>query len=117
MGLAGRVDVEGEEVFFNGLPSLSASESCNLLTSRGLFYGSHFPTEMNFNVTFVTFFKNDLIGIRITEDFLVGGPVLDPGTFGGPALKDVLTKEVLVIESIEISSLSLIWELRRIADI
>lgn len=60
--------------------------------------------------------KGNLVGISELVDLLVWGEILDSGVGSGSSLDFILSQEGFVVESVEISSLSLIWELWRVAD-
>jgi len=116
LGIAGRVDVSGEEVLLNNLTTVNILEDGNLLVVLVLVNLNHFPSEHNIDASFVALVQSNLVGVRESEDFLVGGPELDLGISGSSADHFVLSHEMLVVESIEVATLTLVWELRGIAD-
>jgi hypothetical protein len=63
----------------------------------------------------VALIKSDLVGIREFENLSVRGPVLDLGILGSSTLELILSHEVFVIKGIEVSTLTLVWELWSIA--
>jgi hypothetical protein len=116
MRLAGRVNHTSEEVLLDNLSWVDVAEGCNLLTVLVLSDLNHFPSEEDFDSSLLALFKSNLVSIWELEDLLVGSPILNAGIFGCTSLKNILPKEVLVIESIEVRAFTLVWEGRRIAD-
>ena len=76
----------------------------------------HFPSEEDFNTSFLALIESDLISVGELEDLLVGGPVLNAGVLGSASLKNVLAEEMLVVESVEVGAFALVGELRAVAD-
>ena len=74
---AGWVNDCGEEILFNDLTGLNASEDCNLLFLFVLLDFKHFPSKVNINTSLVTLFKSNLVSIGELEYFLVRSPELD----------------------------------------
>lgn len=116
VGLGWRVDVSTVEIFFNNLTGVDISEVGNLLSVRELGDLDHLPAEHNFDSALVALIKSNLVSVGELVDLLVGGPVLNTCVGGGAAIKDVHSLEVLVVKSVEISTLTLVWELGRVAN-
>lgn len=77
MGLAGRVDASGVEIFLNNFTRVNISKDCNLNSVLDLLDLKQFPAEVDLNSVLVAFFKGNFVSIRESIDFLVGGPVLN----------------------------------------
>ena len=60
--------------------------------------------------------KGYLVGVWELEDLLVGSPVLHFGILGGSSLDLVLVNVSLIVEGIEIGSLSLVGEFGGVAE-
>ena len=71
---------------------------------------------MDLNPSLFAFFENDFVGVGEFVNFFVGSPMLNSGTLGCSSLEDILSQEVLVIEIVEITTLSLVGELRGVSD-
>ena len=76
----------------------------------------HLPAEADIDASLVAFVKGDLVSISEFVDLLVWGEVLDSGVGSGSSLELILSHEGFVVQSVEIGSLSLVWELWRVAD-
>ena len=116
MRVGGRIDGSGEEVLLDDLASVDTSESGDLLTLLVSLDFEHFPSEEDLNASLSALFKCNLVSIGEFEDFLVRSPILNSSILGRSSLKDVLSEEMLVVESVEVTTFTLVWELRGIAD-
>jgi hypothetical protein len=116
VGLAGRVDASGVEIFLNNFTRVNISKDCNLNSVLDLLDFKQFPAEVYLDSVLVAFFKGNFVSIRESIDFLVGGPVLNTRAIAGNALKFVLSQKVVVVECVEICAFALVWELWRVAD-
>lgn len=74
---AGRINDCREEILFNDLSSLNASEDSNLLFLFVLLDFKHFPSKVNINTSLVALFKSNFVSIWELEYFLVWSPELD----------------------------------------
>ena len=116
MRLAGRVDDCGEKVLLDDLACIDASEGSNLLLMLVGVHLDHFPSEEDFDVPLLALFESNLVGIWELEDLLVRCPILHSGILCCTALHDILSDKVIVVKWIEIATLSLVWEFRRVAN-
>lgn len=114
--IAGRVNTSGEEVLLNGLTTVDVLEDGNLLVMFVLVDLSHFPSEHDIDTSLVALIKSNLVSVWESEDLLVRGPVLDLCILGSSTNKFILSHEVFVVESIEVATFTLVWELGGIAD-
>lgn len=106
--LGGRVDASGGESLLDDLVSVNVLHDSNLLTVFVLLDLKHFPAEHHIDASLVALFEGDLVGVWELVDRLVGGPVLDSSVGGGAALNLVLSHEVLIVKSVEITTLTLV---------
>jgi hypothetical protein len=114
--IARRVNASGEEVLLDGLTAINVLEYGDLLVILVLVDLDHFPTEHNINASLVALVKGNLVGVGESEDLLVRGPELDLCVLSSSTNHFVLSHEVLIVESIEVATFTLVWELRGIAD-
>lgn len=114
--IAGRVNASREEVFLNGLTTVNVLEDGDLLVIFVLVHLDHFPSEHDIDTSLVALVKSNLVSVRESEDLLVRGPELDLCVLSSSANKFVLSHEVLIVESVEVTTFTLVWELRGIAD-
>jgi hypothetical protein len=112
MRLARRVNNTSEEVLLNNLTRVDVAESGDLLSILVVSNLGHFPSEEDLNSSLLALLESDFVGIGELVDLLVGSPILNAGILGGTSLKNILAKEVLVVKSIEIRTLSLVGESR-----
>jgi len=112
VGSAGWVDASGEEIFLDNLTTVNVLEGCNLLSVFVSLDCEHFPSEVDVNASFVAFVECNFISVGEFEDFLVRSPVLNSSILCSSSLENVLSQEVLVVKSVEVSSFTLIWEFR-----
>lgn len=73
------------------------------------------PSEVHINASLLALIKCDLVGVGELKDGLIGGPVLDSSILSASSLELVLSEELLIIEWVEVGSLSLVGELWRVA--
>lgn len=104
------------EVFLNNLTRVDILESSDLLPVVKLLDLHHFPAEHHFDSTLVALVESDLIGVAELVDLLVGSPVLNASVGSSTAVKSIESLEVLVVSSVEISTLTLVRELRGVAN-
>lgn len=78
--------------------------------------GKQLPAEMHINISLLALVESNFISVVKFENGLVWGPVLDSSVFSTSSLQFVLSQELLVIEGVEIGSLSLVGELRGVAE-
>ena len=116
MWLAGRVDDSREEVLLDDLACIDTSKGSNLLLVLVGVNLDHFPSEEDLDIPFLAFFESNLVGIWELEDLLVWCPILHTGILCSTALHDILSDEVIVVERIEVATLSLVREFRRVAN-
>lgn len=60
--------------------------------------------------------EGNLVSVGELVDFLIGGPVLDASVSRGATVKGIKSLEMLVVGSVEIATLTLVGELRGVAD-
>lgn len=116
VSLGGRIDVGSVEIFLNHLTGVDMSEVGDFLTVRKLGNLDHLPAEHDLDSALVALVKSNLVSVGELVDLLVGGPVLDTCVGGGAAIKGVHSLEVLVVEGVEISTLTFVRELGRVAN-
>lgn len=116
LGIARRVNVGREEVLLNDLTTVNVLEDGDLLVILVLVNLGHFPSEHNIDTSLVALVEGDLVGVRESEDLLVRGPVLDLCVSSSSTNHLILSHEVLIVESVEVATLTLVWELGGIAD-
>lgn len=116
MGFAWRVDAGSVEVLFDDGSCINILENSNLLVVRVSLYLEHFPSEHHIDAAFVALLESDFISIWESVNFLVRGPVLNAGVVCGATVKFVLSHKVLVVQGIEISAFTFVWELGRVAN-
>ncbi len=115
--LTGRwVDVCADEVSFDGLTGVNVLEDGDLGVSL-LTDAEELPAEVDLNATLGALLKSDLVGVGEAVDEFVGRPVLDLGSSGGGSEELVLTHEGLVVERVEVSSLTLVGGSGRVVDV
>jgi hypothetical protein len=71
----------------------------------------HLPSEHYVDSTLVAFLLSNFISVWESVNFLVGSPILNACVVCGTAMKLILSHKVLVVEGVEISAFSLVWEL------
>jgi hypothetical protein len=76
----------------------------------------HLPSEVDLNATLPALIKDNFVGIRELEDILVGSPVLNLSARGGSCQSNVLSQIGFEVKSVEVTSLTLVRSLRRVAD-
>ena len=115
--LLGRgVDVCTLEVLLDGLTSVDVLEHSDL--DVGVLTDAHeLPSEEDLDSALVAFLKSNLVGVRELEDRLVRGPVLQPGASGGGADKLVSAEDRLVVQGVEVRTLALVGDSRRVVDV
>ena len=110
------VDAGGEEWLLHDASIVNVLEGSNLLSVLVLSNLEHFPAEADIDASLVALVEGDLVGIAELVDLLVWSKVLDSGTGRGSTLELILSQERFVVKSIEVRSLTLVWEFGRIAD-
>ena len=114
--LAGWVDVGVGEVMLHGLTSVDVLEggdvSAVLLADL-----EELPAEVDLDASLLALFEGDLVGVWESVDELVGCPVLNLGALGGHVDKLVLAEEGLIVQSVEVGSLTLVGDGGRVADV
>jgi hypothetical protein len=113
--LGGWVDAASEEVLLNDLTRVNILHHGDLLALSIALDLSHFPAEVDLDSTLVALVKSNLVGVWELVDHLVWSPVLDTGTWGSTTKELVSAEEVLVVKSVEVTTLSLVWESWRVA--
>lgn len=76
----------------------------------------HFPSKVDFNASFVTLLKENLIHIGEVNNGLVRGPVLNLGISMRSSYSLVLSEEMFVVERVEVCSFSFVRTHGRVAD-
>ena len=117
MWLAWWVDGSRVKFFLNSLPRVNVSENSNLFSTRACFDREHFPTKHNLDSALCTFIKSNFIRVWESVDLFVWSPVLDGRILSSEASEFVLSHHMLVVESIEVRSFTLVWELWRVHDV
>ncbi len=116
MAFTGWVNHCGEEIFLHDFSGVNVFESSNLSSELVVADLDQFLTQKDLNASLAALVKCNLVGVWEFEDLLVGGPVLNFGIFGSSALDNVLIDISLVVKWIEVSSLSLVGELRGVTE-
>lgn len=114
LGFAGWVDNARHEILLKGFTGINVSECNNLFTNLILVDLDHFPTKVDINSSLLALLKNDLISIRELIDFLIGCPELNSSILSSSSLDLILSQEVLVIQSVEVGTFTLVGELWRV---
>lgn len=114
--LAGWVDASSEERLFNDLTGVNIAEDSDFLLVLVLLDLKHFPAEADINAALVALVQGDLVGVRELVNLLVGGVVLDTCTSRRSLVHLVHSQERLVVERVEVRTLTLVWELGGVAD-
>jgi len=109
------VNASSEEVLLNHLTTVDILHHSDLLSVGIALDLLHFPTEVNFDATLLALVKGNLVGVVKLVDLLVGSPVLHTTSGGSTSLHLVNAEEVLVVEGIEVTTFSLVWESWRVA--
>lgn len=100
----------------DNISSVNIFESGNLLSEFIDVDLGHLPSKINLDTALPALLKDNLIGIRELEDLLVGSPVLNLSARGRSSQSNVLSQVRLVVKSIEVTSLTLVGSLGRVAD-
>lgn len=110
------VDASGREWLLHDASIINILEGGDLLSMGVLADLDHLPAEADIDASLVALVKSDLVGVWELVDLLIGGKVLDSSVGGGSSLELILSQEGFIVQGVEISSLSLVWELWRVAD-
>lgn len=113
--LGGWVEATGVEVLLNNFVGVNVSHDSNLLTGSITLDLSHLPAEVDLNSTLVALVKSNLVSVIELVDRLVWSPVLNTGSWSGTTVHLVNTHEVLVVQSVEVITFSLVWVSWRVA--
>lgn len=111
MRFAWWVDAGGIEVLFNDGSCVNVLEDSDLSLILISLNFKHLPSEHDVNSALVALLQSNFVGVWESVNFLVGCPVLDAGVVCGAAMKLILSHKVLIVEGVEISAFSLVWEL------
>lgn len=111
MRLTRWVNASSVKIFLDNGSGVNIFENSDLSLELVMFDFKHFPSEHNIDATLLALFEGNFVGIGESVDLLVGCPVLNASVVSGTAMKLVLSHEMLVVESVEISSFALIGEL------
>ena len=114
--LAGWVDASGEERLLDDLSRVDIAEDCDFLLVLVLLNLEHFPAEADINAALVALVQGDFVGVRELVDLLVGGVILNASTSRRSLVHLVHSQERLVVERVEVRTLTLVWELGGVAD-
>jgi hypothetical protein len=110
------VDASGREWLLHDASIINILEGGDLLSMGVLADLDHLPAEADIDASLVALVKSDLVGVWELVDLLIWGEVLDSSVGGGSSLELILSQEGFIVQGVEISSLSLVWELWRVAD-
>jgi hypothetical protein len=116
VGLGRRGDHGAEERLLDLFVGIDVSENGDLLSSFGSLDFDHFPSEHNLNVSLGALFESDIVSVRELINVLVGSPVHHASRSRRASVHLILSHEVLVVESVEVRSFSLVRSSGRVAD-
>lgn len=98
------------EALLDLLTSVYILEFCPLLPILFILPNlGHFIAEEDIDLPLLAFIKSNLICVIVLEDSLVGSPVLNPGVVSRSPLEFLLSKKVIVVESVERETFILEW--------
>lgn len=110
------VDAGRHEWLLHDASIIDVLESGDLLSNGVLVDLDHLPAEHDIDSSLVALIKSNLVGVTKLIDLLVWSIELNSSVGSGSSLELILSQEGFVVKGVEIGSLSLVWELWRIAD-
>ena len=100
----------GGEVLLNSGAGVDVSESGGLDTVGILLDRGHLPSEVDLNASLLALIEDNLVGVWEWHDGLVWSDVHDAGSLGNSLGELVGSHQGFVVESVEIGTLTLVWE-------